>query len=286
MNNILVLIIITFLCSGCFRRWVMTDKQIETYYQHKSSRPSFFHVTNDSVDLYCAVTGADTLPAILMIHGAPGAWYGSRNLLEDTILQKHFQIIAVDRPGYNKSTYKGRRRPVPSITIQAKAIHQAMQLNRSGKTAVVMGSSYGAPIAAKIAILHPENYHHLLMLAPAIDPEQEKFWWFHKYLNSGLLIHLLPKYIRAATAEKFAHASELDRMLPEWKRLNIPVTVIQGGADRIVAPGNLEFARQQLRGKKAGLIYLPQTGHLIRYSNTALVRDILINSLPDLRPTK
>lgn len=283
MKNILVLIIIPFICSGCFRRWVMTDQQIEAYYKNKPSRPSFFHVTNDSVDLYCATMGEDTFPAVIMIHGAPGAWYGSRRLLEDSVLQQHFQIISVDRLGYNKSTFKGKRRPVPSIATQAEAIHQALRLNKSGKSAVVMGSSYGAPIAAKIALQHPEDYHHLVMLAAAIDPDQEKFWWFHRYLNSGLLIHLLPRYIRAATAEKFAHAGELFQMVPEWKRLSIPVTVVQGGRDHIIEPGNIEFARKQLQGKKAEFIYLPNAGHLIRNSNPEIVRNILLKSLLDVK---
>ena len=283
MKNIIVSIVILITFTGCFRRWVMTDKQIDAYYQDKTSRPSFFHVTNDSIDLYCASTGADTLPAVIMIHGAPGAWYGSRRLLEDTVLRQHFQIISVDRLGYNKSTFKGKRRPVPSISIQAEAIHQALSLNKSGKSAVVMGSSYGAPIAAKIALQHPADYHHLLMLAAAIDPEKEKFWWFHKYLNSGLLIHLLPRYIRAATAEKFAHAGELYQMLPEWKRLSIPVTVVQGGRDHIIEPANIEFARRQLRGKRAELVYLPNAGHLIRNSNPELIRSILLKSLFDIK---
>ena len=283
MKIFLLVMAVALGCTGCFRRWVMTDKQINAYYQHKPVKPTYFQLRNDSVELFCATTGADTLPPVIMIHGAPGAWYGSRNLLDDSVLQKHFQIIAVDRLCYNKSTFKKKRRPVTSITTQAKAIQLALSLNRSGKTGIVMGSSYGAPIAGKMAVMYPGDYHHLLMLAPAIDPEREKFWWFHQYLNSGLLVQVLPRYIRAATAEKFAHAEELALMAPEWQRLSIPVTVVQGGSDHIIEPGNLEFAREQLRGKKAAFYLLPDAGHLIRYSNPSLVRSILINTLTDLR---
>ena len=286
MKIFLVLVVVATGCTGCFRRWVMTDKQIDAYYQNKPVKPSFFRITNDSVQLFCATTGSDTLPPVIMIHGAPGAWYGSRNLLDDSILQKHFHIIAVDRLGYNKSTFKGKKRPVTSITTQARAIQLAYSLNKSGKTGIVMGSSYGAPIAGKMAVLYPHAYHHLLMLAPAIDPGREKFWWFHKYLNSGIMVQLLPRYIRAATAEKFAHAEELALMVDDWQRISMPVTVVQGGSDHIIEPGNLEFAREQFRGKKATYYLLPDAGHLIRYSNPALVRNILISSLTDMKVVK
>lgn len=288
MKTFLLLLVVVSGCSGCFRRWVMTDKQIDAYYRNKPVKPSFYNLRNDSIELFCATTGADTLPPVIMIHGAPGAWYGSRNLLDDSVLQKRFHIIAVDRLGYNKSKFKGKRRPVTSITTQANAIQLALGLNKSGKTGIVMGSSYGAPIAGKIAVLHPEDYHHLLMLAPAIDPGREKFWWFHQYLNSGIFVQLLPRYIRAATAEKFAHTYELALMVEDWQRLTIPVTVVQGGADYIIEPGNLDFAREQLRGRKATFYLLPEAGHLIRFSNPSLVRNILINSLNDVkeRPRK
>lgn len=264
----------------------MTDKQINAYYKDKAVKPAYFHITNDSIDLFCATTGSDTLPPVIMIHGAPGAWYGSRNLLDDSILQQRFQIIAVDRLGYNKSTFKGKSQPVPSIITQSKAIQMALRLNKSGKSGIIMGSSYGAPIAAKIAVMYPEDYHQLLMLAPAIDPAREKFWWFHKYLNSGLLIQLLPRYIRAATTEKFSHARELGEMIDDWQRLSISVTVIQGGEDHIIEPENLEFAKEQLRGKQATFILIPEAGHLIRFSNPGLIRQILTESIRDIKPRK
>ena len=37
-----------------------------------------------------------------------------------------------------------------------------------------MGSSYGGPIAARIAIDHPEAFYQVLLLAAAIDPATMK----------------------------------------------------------------------------------------------------------------
>jgi pimeloyl-ACP methyl ester carboxylesterase len=276
----LILLAACFFFSGCFSRFSMTNREVRKYYEHKPVKPTYFTIRNDSVSLFCATTGADTLPPLLMIHGAPGAWYGSRNLLDDSVLQQHYHIIAVDRLGYNKSRFKGKRKAVTSITTQAIAIHEALRLNRSHKTGVVMGSSYGAPIAGKIALLYPTEFNHLVMLAAAIDPDQEKFWWFSPYINGGPPYWLFPRFIKSATDEKFTHVEELRKLLPEWKNLKVPVTVVQGGEDNIIEPTNFDFAKQILQGKLANFIFLPTAGHLIRVQRPDIVRSILLSPLP------
>lgn len=276
--NVWFMIIVWLLCSSCFSRFVMTEKELRTYYKDKPEKPLFFTIHNDSVDLFCATSGADTLPPLLLIHGAPGAWYGSRNFLEDSVLKHHFHIIAVDRLGYNKSRFKDSRRAVTSFTTQAIAIHEALRLNKSNKTGILAGSSYGAPIAVRMATLYPESFHRLVLLAPAIDPEREKFWWFHPWVREAPVRWFLPRFLNIATDEKFAHVEELRKLLPDWEKLSLPVTVVQGGADDIVDPGNLEFAKVRLAGKQAEFIYIPNAGHLIRWRNAGVVRSIFLKA--------
>lgn len=277
MRLFLSLVLIVTCCTGCFRRFVKTEKQLRQYYKDKP-RPTYFTIQNDSVKLFCAVAGADTLPPLLIIHGAPGAWYGSRNLLDDSLIKTRFQVISVDRPGYGKSTFKGKRKAVTSINIQATVIYEALRLNRSFKKGIVMGSSYGGPIAAKMAIDHPESFYHVLLLAAAIDPQHEKFFWFNKYVHHGPLKWLLPHFFKTATSEKYTHVKELQQLLPQWQQLQVPVTAVQGEADETVYPVNLDFARKVLAGKNATFISLPGTGHLIRWQRPDLVRSILLQA--------
>lgn len=275
MMRLILLCFIGFSCTGCFTRFVMTDKELKRHYKDKP-QPTYFTIQNDSVKLFCATSGADTLPPLLLIHGAPGAWYGNRNLLDDSTLQQHYHIISVDRLGYNKSRFNNKRRAVPSITTQAIAIHEALRLNRSFKTGVVLGSSYGAAIAAKISVLYPGHFHHLVMLAPAIDPQKEKFWWFNPWIHHGPLRWMLPRFVNHATDEKYAHIAELNKMLPDWSRINMPVTVVQGDADKIVDPANLDFAKQKLQGKQAEFILLHSAGHRVRWQRPDVVEAILL----------
>ncbi|HSB94012.1 MAG TPA: alpha/beta hydrolase [Flavitalea sp.] len=235
--------------------------------------------------MFCATTGSNTLPPLILIHGAPGAWYGSRMMLDDTMLQHRFHIIAVDRLGYGKSRYRGKRKVVNDIDIQAAAIGEVLRLNRSGKTGTIVGSSYGCAIGANLALQHPGAFNHLVMLAPAIDPEQEKFWWFHEYLHSGLLIQLMPHYIRNATAEKFGHIEQLEAMSKRWSKLTLDITVMQGGADNIIQPGNLLYAMEIFRNKNADFVYLPNAGHLIRREYPDTVRHYILQGLSTVKVT-
>jgi len=278
--KVIIILLIACICTGCFRRFRMTKTQISEYYQDKAIRPTYFTIETDSFKLFCAIAGADTLPPLLVIHGAPGAWYGSRNLMEDTAILQHFQIIAVDRPGYDKSTFHNKRKAVTGIAVQSTIIYEALRLNRSRQKGIIMGSSYGGPIAALIAIQHPESFYHVVMLAPALDPNNEKFWWFHKYIKHGPVKWLLPRFIRHATDEKFAHVKELKQLLPLWSMLSTPVTVVQGDSDNIVPTANLLFATKLLKGKPARFISLHGAGHLVRWQRPELVSNILLNPPP------
>lgn len=271
-----LILIVSFSCTGCFRRFVQSDKQIREYYRDKTIKPTYFTIENDSVKLFCATAGEDTLPPLLIVHGAPGAWYGSRNLLDDSLITSRFHVISVDRPGYDKSYFKGKRKAVTSIDLQAVIIYEAMRLNHSYKKGIIMGSSYGGPIAAKIAIDHPDKFYHVLLLAAAIDPDHEKFWWFNKYVHHGPLKWMLPHFFKTATDEKYSHENELKKLLPHWNQLNTPVTVVQGDADRIVNPINFEFAKKVLAGKQAEFILIPGADHLIRWQHADLVRKLLL----------
>ena len=244
----------------------MSEKQIEKHYARKPVKPVFFTIRNDSVNLFCATTGSDTLPPLLLIHGAPGAWYSGIGILDDPELQKRFHIIAVDRPGYHYSRFKKKKKAVTSIETQATVIHEALRLNRSRKKGVVYGTSYGVPIAAKMAVKYPAEFY----------PDQEKFWWFHKY-SRGLIVRLvMPRFINAATDEKFSHVEELRKMLPDWDRIDIPVTVLQGTDDYIVSPENFEFAKEKFKNKPAHFILIQGAGHLVRRSHPELIRDVLM----------
>jgi pimeloyl-ACP methyl ester carboxylesterase len=186
----------------------MSDKEIKFHYQNRISRPLYHVVENDSVKLRYVTFGIDTAQAVLFVHGAPGSWDGYMNLLDDSLLQHRFHLISVDRPGYGESQKPNKKRTY-SLEEQAKSIILALKSNHSNKKAIIIGRSYGAPVAAKIAALFPNKIEKIILLSPAIDPDTEKFWWFSKFGKVFFVRWFLPERINTATDEKYAHIKEL-----------------------------------------------------------------------------
>lgn len=262
--------------SGCFRSWHMTDRELKRRFANQPQKPIYHTIENDTLQLFVATLGSDTLPPLLLIHGAPGGWYGYVRMFEDTLLLARYQVIAVDRLGYNHSKHK-REQFVTSVEMHARAVAMALVFNKSKQKGVLLGRSYGAPIAAKIAVLNPDRFERLILLASAIDPEQEKFWWFSKLAKRWPVRVFLPNKINAATFEKFAHVAELRKLEPDWPQLKLPTVFVQGGKDWIVNPGNLDYARRKMAtNHAASFIFLPEAGHLLSNTHSDLVRKLIV----------
>lgn len=112
------------------------------------------------------VHAAPDAPTLLLIHGASG------NLREPLAalqagLGGRFRIVAVDRPGHGHSAAGGRGMSDPAR--QADLI--AALLRRLGVgPCLALGHSWGAAVAAALAVAHPENVAGLVLLAPATHP--------------------------------------------------------------------------------------------------------------------
>lgn len=275
-KRLLYLLFSALLLSSCFAKYRTTARDVRKHYA-KRSKPTLQCIKNDTLCLQVASTGADTLPLLLLIHGAPGAWWGYMNMLDDTVLQKNFHIVSVDRLGYGNSWLK-RRRPISSIETQAKCLLSVLGLNQSKEQAIILGRSYGAPIAATMASLVPEKVKQLIMISPVIDPEKEKFYWFSKYGRSRFIQLFLPREFNTATAEKYMHSDELRKMLPVWEKLTMPVVVIQGGNDWIGDPLNIEFAKKNIPSLKSQYITIPNAGHMLTFSHLSMIKQLILHT--------
>ena len=248
----------------------MSDNAIAQYYAQKPPMPIFSYSDTLNRKIYYAHTQPSEKPLLLLIHGAPGAWFGYKEFLNDSLLLGKYQIIVPDRAGYNKSGEKEL-----SIAQQAFLLKPLISGKKYSKI-VVLGRSYGAAIAAKLAIDNPDLVSKLVLIAPACDPTKEKFWWFSKPVNAKFVRFFLPKYANRASDEKFAHQTELQKLLPDWQKIKCPVTILQGGKDWIIDPSNGNFVDSVIINAPKKFIYLPQNGHLITSERYGLIQEILL----------
>ena len=253
----------------------MSDKQIDDHYKNRQTKPKLKYLNYKSYHIYHAVVGDSTKPLLLYIHGAPGAWYSSMRLLDDTVLQQNFRMIAVDRAGFGKSN-KGLS--VTSIDQHVRYLEQLVrEYNQPGKKIYMLGSSYGAPIAAAFAMHNPQLMEELYLISPILDPATEKIFWFSYLAKIAFVNMWLSTPWQVATDEKFAHRRELRKLKPYWKQITNKTYVIMGQKDWIADKSNLSFARHMLENADHPEFYLlPNVGHGIIWQRTDLLKNLLL----------
>ena len=273
---ILIFSLILLLLQNCLlNKYIYTDKELKEHYKNKSTTPSYKTLSVFAKEIhYAIISKNDSLPLLVFIHGAPGAWYGYMNLMDDSLLQTKFKLVAVDRLGYGKSSYGNAEL---STQIQALSIKKIIDTeNTSNKKVILMGRSYGAPIAAWLAINYPQQVKELIMISPVIDPEKEKFYWFSNIGKWKAVQLFLPKMLNVATKEKYAHQKEMKTMLPKWKKLYVSTTVITGENDRVADTANFTFAKKYLINCPANFIKLKNTGHLVTYEKPDFIKNYIL----------
>jgi len=248
----------------------MSDLNISDYYANHPPKPFFAFSDTSKTKIHYAYSADSTKPILLLIHGAPGAWFGYKEFFTDSLLLSKYQIVAPDRAGYNKSGVGET-----SIEQQAFLLKGFLKLHNHQKVTLV-GRSYGAAIALKLTANNPELVGNLVLISPACNPKKEKFWWFSKPINTKFARFFLPIYVNRASDEKFSHSAELTKLLPDWQKIKCPVTILQGGKDWIIDPSNGHFVDSVLANAPRRFIYLPENGHLLTAERYELIKDILL----------
>ena len=158
-------------------------------------------------------------PILLLVHGAPGSSYEFKHLLLDKEILKKADLISVDRLGYGNSGYGISE---PSLEIQAKQLYHIANKYK-GRKLIAIGHSYGGPIITKMAVEYPNDLDAVILLAPAIDPNLEKYEGIAKLGRWKLTKWLMSKAFQVAAIEKKHHVSELKKLENDLQKIKIPV---------------------------------------------------------------
>lgn len=267
-----LLLIMTFGCHYPVR--ILSDAQIEKHYLGKAVRPEMGFFNYKQYHIHYAMAGDTSKPLLLIVHGAPGAWYSAMKLLDNPDLQKNFRMITVDRAGYGKSNYGVA---VPSIQQHVDYLEALVKKYNHGEQIYIMGSSFGAPIAASFAMQNPLLVKNLYLISPVIDPKVEKFFWFSYAGRIGIISMFIPGYLNVAGDEKFAHRRQLKELLPHWNEIRAKTYVMMGKKDNLASLENLDFARRELTNAKDPEFFLfENTGHAIIYQRSDFLISLLL----------
>lgn len=254
----------------------MSDKKVEKYFAGSPQQPTFHTIETDEQPIHYAEIGADTLPMVVFVHGSPGSWDAFISFFKDSTLYRKARLVSVDRPGFGKSDLGYAE---PSLSVQAAAIAPVLQTNKSAKLPILIGHSLGGPVIARMAMDFPELVGSLIMVAPSIDPAMEKWEWYRHLGNFALVRPMLPVEMDVSNQEILPLKAELTQMLPLWKNIRVPVTVIQGDKDNLVPAENADFARRQLVHALVDVQMIPDMNHFIPWSRPESIRDAILTHL-------
>lgn len=160
----------------------------------------------DGAKVHVLEEGAEGLPeapVVLFVHGASGNLQDLRMAFEGQF-PGHIRRVYMDRPGLGHSERRLDRRASPRD--QARRMLAAMtQLGYSSFT--VVGHSFGAAVAAAMALEAPARVTGLALLAPATHPWNGQVAWYYRLAALPVLGWWFCRLIALPVTERVAPAS-------------------------------------------------------------------------------
>ncbi len=218
-----------------------------------------------------APAAGETRQLLVFVHGTPGSLRAFRSYLADPILRERFHMISITRVGW----IAGAESKEPSLAAQARALRPILEMDRSGRGAILMGHSYGGPVIARAAMDYNELVGGLVFVAATADPELSGPRWYN-YFSFWWPEFVLGDRLMGANDEIMAVQPQLAEMLPRWESLTMPALIVQGDEDSLVHPQNADFLRERLVNSR----WLPRPGgdHFILWGDMPVIRDAIVET--------
>ena len=227
----------------------------------------------DDFELHYAKTGDDTLATLFLIHGSPDSWTRYERFMQDKELLSKFRMIAIDRPGFGFSQFGNAK----NLADQSKLISQFVRSIQNQKPIIAVGHSYAGALVIKIQADNIDLFDGLVMLAPAIDPKQEKPERWRYIMKIPPLKYLLPGAYRPSNTELVYLKKDLKELEKEWEKITCPVWLLHGDKDTYVPIANAAYAKKKLiNASFVTMKILAGADHFITHERYNDVKELLM----------
>lgn len=223
----------------------------------------------EDYSIHALSVGPEDGQPVLLIHGSPGSWDNYLDLIqhfqgrapsmpEDSSTepgtgdsessqtsptpasdekQQEYLLIFYDRPGFGRTT---PARALADLTAQSEVAHAVLK-HFSSRAAVVVGHSYGGPIAIQMALDGPDSVQSLVLVGASVDPALEELRWYNHAANwfSGILPGALIRSNLEMLPLKKQLQSQKDQI--DQRRNMPPVYVLHGTDDSLVPVENANY---------------------------------------------
>lgn len=267
------------------------------------------YVDSDGVKIHYVTSGAG--PLVVMIHGFPDYWYTWRRQMP--ALAEHFQAVAIDQRGYNKSD---QPEGVENYTTEKLVGDVVAVVNHfPQEKAVIVGHDWGGFVAWMFAMQHPDLTDRLVILnlphprgllrELANNPkQQEHSGYARNFQQPGAELLLTPEVLAAWVRDLEANAkyveafrrSSITAMLNYYRanyprppyeagerdfpQVKCPVLMFHGLKDPYLLPGALDGTWNWVDNELT-LITLPEAGHFVQHDAADIVTARMVEWLTD-----
>ena len=256
-----------------------------------------------------------TGPLVVLIHGFPDYWYGWRRQIP--ALARHFQVVAIDLRGYNKSD---QPKGVENYTIEKLVGDvEAVVKHLKKDKAIIVGHDWGGYIGWRFAMAHPDKTDRLVILnlphpkclqrELANNPQQQKASAYARQFQTdgralfpgGPAVALTPELLASwvkdeADRKRYVEAlgrSSIEGMVSYYKAnyprppykdeaifppVKCPVLMFHGLDDPFLLPGALNDTWRWLE-KDLTLVTVPKAGHWVHHDAADLVTKRMVRWL-------
>ena len=152
--GLLIFLVIACFVFDHFVQFRKSDKELSKFFRENHIPGTIGYYTALGRRLRYVSIGNDNLSTLVFIHGSPASMSLYRGRFSDKTILEKFHILAIDRPGYG---YSGFGNPEPSIQKQSEMTSLLLDsLYKAKHPIIVVGGSFGAPIACRLAMDHPD----------------------------------------------------------------------------------------------------------------------------------
>ena len=138
------------------------------------------------------------------------------------------EMIVADRPGFRDSEPE---EAVRDLAKQAEALAPMLEA-RPGQRVLLVGQSFGAPVATLMAQRYPDRVHAVVLMSAYFGDRGPTA---RRMLGAGRLFQgMLPRDLRNSVSEMTAQADQLPAVWEALRGLEQPVVFIHGDDDTFV----------------------------------------------------
>ncbi len=230
------------LLHGCMRMRTSDAKARSLFAKKKVP----LHITDTLIAgrrLHYAMTSQNNaLPTLVFVHGSPGSWFHYQKYMLDADLNKKFRLVCIDRPGFGHSDF-GK---ALHLDEQSELIAPVLRSLKTEEPMYLCGHSMGGPVVVKLAADHPDLFNAIVIVAGAIDVNQEKKERWRYLIKYRGLNWLLPGAFRPSNTELLYLKKDLIPLQKDFANIRCDVRFVHGDRDTWVPIENVAFGQKMM----------------------------------------